>query len=130
MAQPDIAVWAEEVKKSGMLRDRGKGDKDWLHLGAPDSSILELRLGCSYTRVVWSELNPPERPFAYWRLVSAEHPLFPKNEFILGVKFDTLPPPEYCTAQEAREHVLNASPALRETLASLGEPPTVSLNPE
>ena len=123
MAQPDIAAWAVEIKARGLLKDRGKGDQDWLSVTASDSSIFELRVGRVYTRVVWSEHNPPERPFAFWRFVSVEHPLFPKNEFVLAVKAlsDT---PEYLTAVEVTDRLRDCL-TLKEFLSGLGPAPDV-----
>lgn len=95
MAQADIAAWAGQIKRLGLLKDRGEGDLDWIHIGATDGSILEVRRADTYTRVVWSEKNPPRTPFAFWFLGSKNYPDFPKTDFI-----GTTIPPEYLNAEE------------------------------
>jgi len=121
MAQPDIAAWADEVKKRGLLKDRGNGDVDWMNVGAPDGSIFELRRGRVYTRAVWSEHNPPERPFAFWRLVASEDDrYFPKNLFIC-----TTEEPRYLTAAEVHELIFVTT--LKEVSEMLGPDPDITL---
>lgn len=98
MAQADIAAWAEKIKQSGLLQNRGDGDRDWVHVGATDGSIMELRLADVYTRVVWSEKNPPATPFAFWSIASRQHPLYPKTDFL-----GTAIPPQYFAAAPLKE---------------------------
>ncbi len=100
MAQADIAVWVEKVKELNILKDRGGGDADWVHVGGTDGSIFELRRADTYTRAVWSQRNPPERPFAYWFFGSRQFPEFPKTEF-----FGSRVPPEYLTAEEVLDRL-------------------------
>lgn len=122
MGQADIAEWAQKVKQRDLLKDRGDGDRDWMEVSAPDGSILQLRLGRTYTRVVWSERNPPEKPFSFCRFVALEEEDwdFPKNLFIRSVR-DEVDEFECLTAAEVYDRLFN--PTLKDALDIIGPAP-------
>ncbi len=111
-----IAAWGKEIERL-VTADRGHTKfkhavelNEYVHVMGHDSSILEIVLGCGagiympnrYTRVVWSERNPPETPFAYESYESKEYPDKSKQEFHNAVRYGTAVPEYLTAAQVAR----------------------------
>ena len=74
-----IAAWGKQLEAL-VAADRGHGKfkhavgaNEYVHVFGPDSSMLEIVIDWGagiycfnrYTRIIWSERNPPEAPFAY-----------------------------------------------------------------
>jgi hypothetical protein len=102
MAQSQIAAWAAGLKESKLLQ---KNNSAWIHVGGTDSSILEIRLGPIYTRIVWSARNPSYAPYAFWSFVSDEYPDYPKSDF-----FGTTIKPEFFTVEQVLDYFCKRLP--------------------
>jgi hypothetical protein len=113
-----IAAWAKRLEAE-VAAERGKARfKDavevceFVHVFGHDSSILEIVLNRGfgiyepnvYTRIVWSEHNPPETPFLFKSYASADNQDKPKQEFHNDITADTFKP-EYFTAAQVEERL-------------------------
>lgn len=107
-----------DIKKwEGILKSKGFVDKihlwhwceGWLmrkhtHVLGSDGSILEITRANEYIRIVASSIAPTmDRPFATYRLRSAEHPERPKTDFL---SFDGTP--LYMSAEEVRTYIIDS----------------------
>ena len=111
-----IAAWAKRLETE-VAAERSKARfKDaveaceFVHVLGHDSSILEIVLNRGfgiyepniYTRVVWSERNPPETPFLFKSYTSEENPDKPKQEFHNDITADTFKAEYFTVAQIER----------------------------
>lgn len=119
-----IAAWGKRLE-SEVAAERGKARfKDaveaceFVHVLGHDSSILEIVLNRGfgiyepnvYTRVVWSERNPPGTPLLFKSYTSENNPDKPKQEFHNDITADTFKA-EYFTAAQV-EGFLELDPVI------------------